>query len=539
MANELDKGADSKLVANPIARSPNLGNGTGGEGGIRISDPYTFLWGEVFAQQYGSMVLSILQAMRTPREGTAASRRAAISDNAITCMLMIIGQLAGVMGDLPITTGGQAKAGPPFDLDPALIQPASDEELAKRQLASLDRLETFYEKIEKSPEFGQHTDHASILATLRDFDKTDLPAGSQVIWRVTLANKKSAVNRDVDPPKVPTRPTIAAANAGRIIDGGTKEISGAGATSDLLVGRYATTAANGSAYSVDVELGRLRTDGARRLIVCGGRGFSSAPPGTPIGDENAGESYYKNPNWHDDVADGPVDALVKLPGVAPVAAENSAWVIVAPPDFAPAVDGVITLFDDLSFDHFGVAAPGTPSFDLEIQPIINRVRRLQWVHSNHLWQNLALNDPDLRSKDASKKTKRNDALTKFILKVEGALSGDVPLGGPVFRFLKFQRAMLDAWAAGNFDDTPAPVPSGFSAEGLTRSALKAAVGQRFWRGIEGGIILLDPSLYIRPFDQKPLAGVPEIIVLALPNRASPGRPKTRKRRRGGRGRRFS
>lgn len=66
----------------------------------------------------------------------------------------------------------------------------------------------------------------------------------------------------------------------------------------------------------------------------GWAGFSSAPPGTPLGG-GGGTTYYKNPNWHDDVADGPVTAHIRLaPGAAPIEAEGGTWVEPLP-DHAP------------------------------------------------------------------------------------------------------------------------------------------------------------------------------------------------------------
>ena len=67
-----------------------------------------------------------------------------------------------------------------------------------------------------------------------------------------------------------------------IIKGGTND-RGANQSSAAFVGPFTTTAADGSAFTVNIEIGKLVTDGAGRLIVLGGKGLSGAPPNAPIG----------------------------------------------------------------------------------------------------------------------------------------------------------------------------------------------------------------------------------------------------------------
>ena len=72
----------------------------------------------------------------------------------------------------------------------------------------------------------------------------------------------------------------------------------------------------------------------------GGRGKSeSVPPGAPL------REFMNNDKWYDDVADGPVTAVVTLPGQESVAVHHPSWVTVAPPDFAPAIGAIVTLYD--------------------------------------------------------------------------------------------------------------------------------------------------------------------------------------------------
>ncbi len=326
-----------------------------------------------------------------------------------------------------------------------------------------------------------------------------LPKTASVTWRVRLTNKKSAVARAPLPPARHARPQLAPDMAGQVIEGGSRTISGKAGMSAPFVGIYKTTADNGAPYSIEVDLGMLRTDDAGRLLVLGGKGFSSAPAGAPIGG-----SFHANPKWHDDVADGPVTAEVRLePGAVPIEAEGGAWVIVGPPDFAPEIAPVVTLYDVLrqvGIDHFGLTVPATPSFDAEVAPVLTRVRRLQWVHDDATWSDARLTSPKLRSRGAADQRFRAQVRDELVLRTEDILEGHVSANGPPFRLRLFQKQFLEAWVQGNFDDAPVDPPTEITAAGLTRAALEGAVGQGFCPGVEAGIIMLDPTLYAAPFD---------------------------------------
>src|SRR5262249_52758409 len=86
-----------------------------------------------------------------------------------------------------------------------------------------------------------------------------------------------------------------------------------------------------------VYLGELRTDTHGRLIVLGGRGKSASYTGA------LAITFANNEGWHDDVSDGPVTAELKLDGRnVPV---DPAWVVVAPPNYAPMQKSVRTMWD--------------------------------------------------------------------------------------------------------------------------------------------------------------------------------------------------
>jgi hypothetical protein len=98
-------------------------------------------------------------------------------------------------------------------------------------------------------------------------------------------------------------------------------------------------------------LGEMRIDDAGRLIVFGGYGRSVYVQGLnpKVLRDHSLASYANNDGWFDDVADGPVTAVIhfKNGSEVTVAGADGAWFISAPPDFAPAVPPVRSLWDTL------------------------------------------------------------------------------------------------------------------------------------------------------------------------------------------------
>jgi hypothetical protein len=164
------------------------------------------------------------------------------------------------------------------------------------------------------------------------------------------------------------------------IDGGPRTIEG--------------TNTQGSAYefhgtfmATGVYLGELRTDAAGRLIFLGGHGVSASPTGSPIYIGSDPDSFINADGWYDDMSDGPVTAEVTIEGRAlPV---EPAWVVTAPPDYAPGVLGVRTLYDELVSLYVQsrwLPFPTRPSFRDDVYPIFQRLSGLQWVNQGFLVQ---------------------------------------------------------------------------------------------------------------------------------------------------------
>src|SRR5207302_10278049 len=139
------------------------------------------------------------------------------------------------------------------------------------------------------------------------------------------------------------------------IEPGARSISGRGKKVALDGGKF---------YEKEVSLGELRTDDAGRLVFYGGRGVSASKDGKPA------DTFANNDGWHDDVCDGPVSAVVRI-GKKDVPVEHG-WIVVAPPDYAPAVIAVITMWDvirDACLPLDASLRPAKPSFQADIGPL--------------------------------------------------------------------------------------------------------------------------------------------------------------------------
>jgi len=247
---------------------------------------------------------------------------------------------------------------------------------------------------------------------------------------------------------------------------------------------------NGHFLGKPVFLGDLRTDAKGRLLVLGGRGSSgSVPPGEDLPD------FANNDKWHDDVSDGPVTATVKLNGAdqPTIAAHHPSWVAVAPPDFAPGINSIVTLCDvafQAAIDKGALTPDAKPSFRRHIKPLIERAASLRWVNKFARWADLASVDMNaLANTDAGSAQLRKDAAKS--LKNPGLRDFVMPA---------FMKTYIDQWVAGNFisdlngTDPAMPLP-----EQLDQAALDGCVGNNFFPGIEASINLRDKDIYARPF----------------------------------------
>jgi hypothetical protein len=324
-----------------------------------------------------------------------------------------------------------------------------------------------------------------------------LSEGASIRWSIHLANKKDAVVRPPEPPAPPAdgetlRPQLVPGRQDRVIDAGRQHVSGANASPVALGGTYQT---------VRVVLGELRTDARQRLLVLGGRGVSASPSNSPIGDEPGGGGFYTNRDWFDDVSDGPVTATITFQDGHQVDAEP-AWVVVAPPDFAPAVRGVVTLYDvirELARLKQWVTVPVRPSFHRDIRPLLERANALQWVHASPVWKQVSNDWATMSNPSDGAKAEREKSAER-ILRTEQVFSHP-DTSYSTFVLPEWRRLMLAEWVAGRFDVGSTPAPGlDPTPEELTQGALDTSIAQPFFPGIEAGVMLLDPSIYRQPFN---------------------------------------
>lgn len=307
------------------------------------------------------------------------------------------------------------------------------------------------------------------------------------------------------------------------------------------------------------DLGEIRLDEAGRLLVLGGHGVSGSaadPPG--IIDE-----YANNDTWFDDVGDGSVKARIRLADGS-VADADAAWVLVGPPDFAPGIGNVVTLYDtlwdiavrtlpasehqiftegrlrDLGEQKRAWAAGGgrslqgyRPSFTREIYPLLARAFAARHVHDpgepsasyHHTlikWERLESPDSG-REKDKGRDLRgmifrymRNpsssdvdwEAMPRGLGDDYDALAEGQPKPTSFLSQTQIQYALLEQWAKGEFiSDWPGeepgiPVPGEVTPEGLDRAALESSVGGPFFPGIEVGWLIRRPELYAEAFRLK-------------------------------------
>lgn len=203
---------------------------------------------------------------------------------------------------------------------------------------------------------------------------------ARVEWAVHLANKKASwyqFQLALDIPEAADAPPSLLRNAAipdrarLTIDPGPRNITGKNRS-----GGKRHTFDTGRFMGKAVYLGEVRTDDAGRLIVLGGRGVSASYDGSKA------VTFANNEGWHDDVSDGPVTARVVYEGRE--LDVDPAWVVVAPPNYAPQQKSVRTMWDlmrDVAITAGTLPRPARPSFEQDIRPLFERMSHLQWVNA--------------------------------------------------------------------------------------------------------------------------------------------------------------
>ena len=372
---------------------------------------------------------------------------------------------------------------------------------------------------------------------------------ADIIWSAHVANSKAQWYQwelAMDIPEAATvvlplrnaKVTDPIARAALTIDGGLQSISGPNQGGVEFNGQYEDT---------QVYLGELRTDAHGRLLFLGGRGVSASPKGTPIFIPGPNNSFINADGWYDDTSDGPVSAQVSIGGRSiPV---EPAWVVTAPPNYAPQVKTVRTLYD-LTYDLFVRAdwlkAPTSVSFRHDVYPILQRLSGLQWVNQGFATQfghsgPYNFEDPAFIAKLASPPSKNYDLYAETRRQILNSFrlpdpTDSNPLPWPWLygddmgktdnpsprqnaSITQTQYLALSRWAGGDFEadwsSDPLPghldsVPLAEQPAMLDRAALDFCLADAFHPGCELTWPMRQLSLYAKPWRirQRP-AGSPQ------------------------------
>jgi len=358
-----------------------------------------------------------------------------------------------------------------------------------------------------------------------------LGGGADVRWTVQLANTKAAwysFQIALDIPEAAAAPASTLRNAA-VADRNRLAITPSAQT---VYGKNARPKRfdDGHFMGEQVYLGEVFTDESARLIVLGGHGRSASY------DDSLAITFANNEGWHDDVADGPVSAEVRIQG-EPIEVVP-AWVVVAPPNYGPQRKSVRTMWDlmrDVAIKANTLPAPTYPSFTFDVLPIFQRLHGLQWVNagfaagfgfqgafdfgSPSLLARLADNGP------ASRELRKVIANQFRVFSTDAWspvpwpwLYGDAMNIPPVDTPRQYaalsdtQLAILQQWARGEFKADYASeyvspksldeVPLSEQGEVLTRAALEFCLADAFHPGCEMTWPVRAASMYMAPYRFK-------------------------------------
>jgi hypothetical protein len=340
---------------------------------------------------------------------------------------------------------------------------------------------------------------------LDEATKEYLPVDMSTIsveWKVSLANKKAAVDRSKNlPPNLPpdTAPQLPFAlrpnHEELIIKGGEKTITGKNSNGVFF---------DSAKYKKDiVYLGELKTDSNGNLIVLGGYGNSKSPSNAPLA-ATPNSGFYFSDDWYDDTSDGYVFGEITLADGTKFQT-NSSWIIVGPPDFAPGVRSFVSLYDII--EELFLPLPISTSFTKHIEPLISKFLSYKWVQNKDF--SIPYTIKELSDNSAASKIKRikaNASITKRISELRE------------FTVTSIQKKHIENWVNGDFiNEVNTAENNLMTGDSLTKIVLDTTVGQGFFPGIEGGIVLRNKNIFSEPFRIKSTIEPGDITaMMALP-----------------------
>jgi hypothetical protein len=345
-------------------------------------------------------------------------------------------------------------------------------------------------------------------------------------WTVHVANTKAAAEmfhgKDVAPPGLRNR---SFADRGQLkLDPGAVIVAGVNPDFGDLARSRTTGAAKELIIDqaflnvpIHLSLGTVTTDSQGLLLVLGGYGESKSPTGADLTETPDLEDFANHDEWYDDVSDGRVSARVKLSdGTQPPVLD--AWVIVAPPKYAPGLETVVTLYDTLfqkAVDAGLIPDPFAnpafqPSMATDILPILTRAANMRWVYDNGQPQmgsftfHHTLNSLPPANRMAVFNRLGVPPATRGNTSAGG---GNMPKnwsdqypGGANGTLTETQYKAMAKWRDGQTVPGVAPTAADpITPDGLTRAALDTCVGAPFFPGIDASWKMREVFDYREPF----------------------------------------
>jgi hypothetical protein len=315
----------------------------------------------------------------------------------------------------------------------------------------------------------------------------ELTAANAIIeWTVHLVNRK-AVAPGFPGGGLRNSGYSGADRDGLVIDPGSRTLNGPDGRQLFDNGSFKVKNQPGKT----VPLGEIRTDDDGRLLVLGGFGNSGSPSNNALG------GFGDSDEWYDDVSDGPVTATVTVGGQTFTAA--GAWVIVAPPKFAPLIDNVFRYWDML-FDVFVKAGqlqvPPTPSYVNDVYPILQGASDTFAVNSDAIGHHTFTHPMAGAAWVVNRLTATG---TSHMPKLESEANN----GLHDLKLTDTQIAIMQKWAAGTVNNDwnnawgqSPPADALITPDGLDKAALENCVGGALFPGIEAGAFLRDATRFL-------------------------------------------
>jgi len=348
----------------------------------------------------------------------------------------------------------------------------------------------------------------------------EVPAGAQIGWSVSVANKKAAWYQYFAAMDLSIARTVERRNAD-VTGAARRSLAAAAARSISGRGARPVPLDGGVVFGHQIDFGELLTDEHGRLVFLPGDGQAFMRPGAEI------VSFSDNDGWVDNVCDGTVNAVIHV-GSRVVRAQP-AYVIVTPPNYGPALaEGPVSALDQIRspLTEAGMLPRQPVTFASDIQPLLERLVDMQWVNKGFFeltrpggqmdWLQPGklkrLADPSGRNAAYRKQVAglfRTPASPRSRIEQQPLYIGDGGVTIPPeneYSWLpvtRLQYEQLQAWARGEFESGEPPpsissvaqLPVGEQPRALDEAGLASVLGGANHPGVEAPWILRVPTMW--------------------------------------------